>query len=99
MASIVKVGAFAAVLRVLASGLFTQQDGWRPMVFALAVLSMLVGAGMAAVQRNVKRMLAYSSISHAGFVLLALWASSAAPRPPSTTSPPTRCSSSARSPS
>jgi NADH-quinone oxidoreductase subunit N len=76
MASIVKVGAFAAVLRVLASGLFTQQDGWRPMVFALAALSMLVGAGMATVQRNVKRMLAYSSISHAGFVLLALWASS-----------------------
>jgi NADH-quinone oxidoreductase subunit N len=76
MAAIVKVGAFAAVLRVLASGLFTQQDGWRPMVFALAVLSMLVGAGMAAVQRNVKRMLAYSSISHAGFVLLALWAAS-----------------------
>jgi NADH-quinone oxidoreductase subunit N len=76
MAAIVKVGAFAAVLRVLVSGLFTQQDGWRPMVFALAVLSMLVGAGMAAVQRNVKRMLAYSSISHAGFVLLALWAAS-----------------------
>ncbi len=76
MAAIVKVGAFAAVLRVLASGLFTQQDGWRPMVFALAALSMLVGAGMATVQRNVKRMLAYSSISHAGFVLLALWAAS-----------------------
>jgi NADH-quinone oxidoreductase subunit N len=76
MAAIAKVGAFAAVLRVLASGLFTQQDAWRPMVFALAVLSMLVGAGMATVQRNVKRMLAYSSISHAGFVLLALWAAS-----------------------
>jgi len=76
MASIVKVGAFAAVLRVLASGLFTQQDGWRPMVFALAALSMLAGAALATVQRNVKRMLAYSSISHAGFVLLALWAAS-----------------------
>jgi NADH-quinone oxidoreductase subunit N len=76
MAAMVKVGAFAAVLRVLASALFTQQDAWRPMVFALAALSMLVGAGLAAMQRNVKRLLAYSSVSHAGFVLLGLWAAS-----------------------
>ena len=76
MAAVVKVGAFAAVLRVLASGLFTQQDGWRPMVWALAAVTMLVGASLALVQRNVKRMLAYSSISHAGYVLMGLWASS-----------------------
>ncbi|HEV3214044.1 MAG TPA: NADH-quinone oxidoreductase subunit N [Acidimicrobiales bacterium] len=77
MAAVVKVGAFAAVLRVLASALVTQQAGWRPMVWALAALSMLVGAALAVVQRNVKRLLAYSSISHAGFVLMALWAATA----------------------
>jgi NADH-quinone oxidoreductase subunit N len=76
MAAVVKVGAFAAALRVLTSGLFTQQDTWRPMVWALAALSMLVGAILAACQRNVKRMLAYSSVSHAGFVLMGVWASS-----------------------
>ncbi len=74
MASVVKVGAFAAVLRVLASALYTQQASWRPMVVALAALSMLVGAVLALLQRNVKRMLAYSSVSHGGFVLLGLWA-------------------------
>ena len=77
MAAVVKVGAFAAVLRVLASTLVTQQAGWRPMVWALAALTMLVGAGLAAVQRNVKRLLAYSSISHAGYVLMGLWAGTA----------------------
>jgi len=77
MAAVVKVGAFAAVLRVVASSLVTQQAGWRPMVWALAALTMLVGAGLAAVQRNVKRLLAYSSISHAGFVLMGLWAGTA----------------------
>jgi NADH-quinone oxidoreductase subunit N len=74
MAAVVKVGAFAAVLRVLSSALTTQQAAWRPMVFALAALSMVVGASLAVVQRNVKRMLAYSSVSHGGFVLLGLWA-------------------------
>jgi len=77
MAAIVKAGAFAAVLRVLASAMWTQQSGWRPMVWALAALSMLVGAGLASVQRNVKRLLAYSSVSHAGFILMGLWAASA----------------------
>jgi NADH-quinone oxidoreductase subunit N len=74
MAAVVKVGAFAAVLRVIASALVTQQAAWRPMVWALAALTMLVGAALAAVQRNMKRLLAYSSISHAGFVLMGLWA-------------------------
>lgn len=77
MAAVVKVGAFAAVLRVLASALVTQQAGWRPMVWALAALTMLVGAALAVAQRNVKRLLAYSSISHAGFVLMGLWSGTA----------------------
>ncbi|MEO9180446.1 MAG: NADH-quinone oxidoreductase subunit N [Acidimicrobiales bacterium] len=74
MASIVKVGAFAALIRVLISALGTQLDTWRPIVFVLIVLTTVVGASLALVQRNVKRMLAYSSINHAGFILLGLWA-------------------------
>jgi NADH-quinone oxidoreductase subunit N len=74
MASIVKVGAFAAFIRVLISALGTQLDTWRPILFVLIVLTTLVGATMALVQRNTKRMLAYSSINHAGFMLLGIWA-------------------------
>ncbi|MGC8509661.1 MAG: NADH-quinone oxidoreductase subunit N [Acidimicrobiales bacterium] len=74
MASIVKVGAFAALLRVLVSALGTQMDTWRPILWALIVLTTLVGASLGIVQRNVKRMLAYSSINHAGFMLLGVWA-------------------------
>ena len=51
---------------------------WRPIVIALAVLSMFVGSVLAIVQTNVKRMLAYSSINHAGFILMAVAASSSA---------------------
>jgi NADH-quinone oxidoreductase subunit N len=73
MAAVVKVGAFAALLRVLASALGTQIDSWRPIVWVLVVLSTFGGAVMALVQRNVKRLLAYSSINQAGFILLGLW--------------------------
>src|ERR1019366_5066530 len=65
MASIVKVGAFAAFLRVLISALGTQLDTWRPILFVLVVLTCVVGATVALVQRNVKRLLAYSSINQA----------------------------------
>ena len=74
MASIVKVGAFAALIRVIISGLGTQLDTWRPILWVLIVLTTVVGASVALVQRNVKRMLAYSSINHAGFILLGVWA-------------------------
>ncbi len=77
MASIVKVGAFAALLRVLISALGTQLDTWRPILFVLIVLTCVVGASVALVQRNVKRMLAYSSINQAGFMLLGVWSGSA----------------------
>ena len=76
MASIVKVGAFAALVRVLISALGTQLDTWRPILWALIVLTTVVGASLAVVQRNAKRMLAYSSINHAGFILLGVWAGS-----------------------
>ena len=74
MAAVVKVGAFAALIRVLISALGTQLGTWRPIIWALIVLTTLVGASLALVQRNVKRMLAYSSINHAGFILLGVWA-------------------------
>ena len=74
MAAVVKVGAFAGVLRVLAVALGTQGAAWRPLILVLVVLSTFVGAGLAMVQGNVKRLLAYSSINHAGFMLLGLWA-------------------------
>ncbi|HEY5111989.1 MAG TPA: NADH-quinone oxidoreductase subunit N [Acidimicrobiales bacterium] len=76
MASIVKVGAFAALLRVLISALGTQLDTWRPILFVLVALTCLVGASVALLQRNVKRLLAYSSINQAGFMLLGVWSGS-----------------------
>jgi NADH-quinone oxidoreductase subunit N len=76
MASGVKAAGFAGLLRVFALAFGPFQDDWRPMVYGLAVLSLLVGAVLAVVQTDVKRMLAYSSISHAGFILLGLEAAS-----------------------
>jgi NADH-quinone oxidoreductase subunit N len=74
MAGIVKVGAFAAFIRVLISALGTQLDTWRPILWVLIIATTLVGATLALIQRNTKRMLAYSSINHAGFMLMGLWA-------------------------
>lgn len=70
MASVGKFAAFAALLRVLAAALPTRSEEWRPAIWALAVLSIVVGSILAVVQTDAKRMLAYSSISHAGFVLI-----------------------------
>ncbi|MGH9134297.1 MAG: NADH-quinone oxidoreductase subunit N [Ilumatobacteraceae bacterium] len=70
MASAGKAAAFAAMLRVLVIALPFHRDDWRPVVWVLAVLSLVVGSALAVVQSNVKRMLAYSAISHAGFVLV-----------------------------
>jgi len=49
-----------------------RSDDWRPVVVVLAVLTLVVGSVLAVVQTDVKRMLAYSSISHAGFILVGL---------------------------
>ena len=70
MASAGKVAAFAALLRVLVTALERRVDDWRPAIWGLAVLTVIVGSVLAVVQTNVKRMLAYSSISHAGFILI-----------------------------
>ncbi len=70
MASVVKVGAFAALLRVFVSSFGLVRTDWQPIIWALAILSLIVGAVVALMQRDVKRMMAYSSINHAGFILL-----------------------------
>ena len=72
MASAGKVAAFAALLRILMVGLEQRADDWRPVVVVLAILTLVVGSVLAVVQTDVKRMLAYSSISHAGFILVGL---------------------------
>ncbi len=70
MASAGKVAAFAALLRVIVVAFPTRIDDWRPVVWVLAVLTVVVGSVLAVVQTNVKRMLAFSSVSHAGFILV-----------------------------
>jgi NADH-quinone oxidoreductase subunit N len=70
MASVGKVAAFAALLRVFVVALPFYRDDWQPAIWILAVLSLVVGSFLAVVQTDVKRMLAYSSISHAGFILV-----------------------------
>ena len=77
-ASIVWGGAFAAMIRVMLGGLGTQIDTWRPIFFGLIVLSTIVGAGFSILQVNAKRLLAYSSVTHSGFILLGVWAGTAA---------------------
>lgn len=70
MASAGKVAAFAALLRILVTALERRVDDWRPVIWVIAVLTMVVGSILAVVQTDVKRMLAFSSISHAGFLLI-----------------------------
>jgi NADH-quinone oxidoreductase subunit N len=76
MASVVKTAAFAAILRVFVLTFATQRTDWQPMIYFLAVASLLVGSIVAVSQTNVKRMLAYSSIAHAGFILIGVQAAS-----------------------
>ena len=76
MASGVKAAAFAGMIRIFVLTFSNYESTWKPIVYALAILSMIVGAALAVVQSNVKRMLAYSSISHAGFILMAVEAGS-----------------------
>jgi len=67
-----KAAAFAAFIRILILGLGGLQPEWGPLLWLLAVLTMTVGNVVAIAQTNLKRMLAYSSISHAGYALVGL---------------------------
>jgi NADH-quinone oxidoreductase subunit N len=76
MAASSKLAGFAALVRVLDVTLFGLRTDWKPLVIAIAIATMIVGSVLAVVQEDVKRMLAYSSIAHAGFVLTAIVATS-----------------------
>lgn len=69
MAACTKVAAFGAILRLLYVGFGTSEWTWRPLVYGIAIVSMVVGAVLGLTQTDLKRMLAYSSIAHAGFLL------------------------------
>jgi NADH-quinone oxidoreductase subunit N len=72
MAAAVKAAAFAAMIRVLLQGLGPADLVWTEIVWWLAAITMVVGNLIALVQRHIKRMLAYSSIGHAGYLLAAV---------------------------
>jgi len=70
MATGVKAAAFAALIRVILIPLAPVQDLWIPIMWAAALATMTIGNIIALAQENVKRMLAYSSIAHAGYILV-----------------------------
>jgi NADH-quinone oxidoreductase subunit N len=69
MAACTKVAAFGAMLRLFYVAFGSERWTWQPMLWVIAILTMAVGAVLAVVQTDVKRMLAYSSVSHTGFIL------------------------------
>ncbi|MCE9540256.1 MAG: NADH-quinone oxidoreductase subunit N [Bacteroidetes bacterium] len=74
MATIVKTAAFAAFLRLFSTSFASVNDIWVNIVWVMAALTLLVGNITAVMQTSTKRMLAYSSVAHAGYMLLALLA-------------------------
>ncbi|MCU1690885.1 MAG: NADH:ubiquinone oxidoreductase subunit [Jatrophihabitantaceae bacterium] len=76
MASCTKVAAFGAIARVLYVGFNSTQWDWRPIVWGAAIASMVVGSVLGLTQTDLKRLLAYSSIAHAGFILVGVIAMS-----------------------
>jgi NADH-quinone oxidoreductase subunit N len=78
MAAATKVAAFGALLRVVYVALPPLHDQWRPVLWAIAILTMTVGTITAVNQTDVKRMLAYSSVAHVGFILTGVIADNAA---------------------
>jgi NADH-quinone oxidoreductase subunit N len=77
MAACTKVAAFGAMARILYVAFGGVRSDWRPMFWAIAIMTMVVGVVVALTQTDVKRMLAYSSIAHAGFVLTGIVAADA----------------------
>jgi NADH-quinone oxidoreductase subunit N len=72
MAAGTKIAAFGALLRVLFVAFGGLNWDWRPIIWAVAILTMVVGAVIGVTQTDVKRLLAYSSVAHAGFLLTAV---------------------------
>ncbi|MCW2832096.1 MAG: nuoN [Nocardioides sp.] len=69
MAAATKVAAFGAILRLFYVAFGSDRWSWQPMMWVIAILTMLVGAILAITQTDVKRLLAYSSVAHTGFIL------------------------------
>ncbi|MEP6687645.1 MAG: NADH-quinone oxidoreductase subunit N [Gemmatimonadales bacterium] len=78
MATGVKAAAFASLVRVLMEAFPSAVSLWQPIIAALAIASMVLGNFVALTQRSLKRLLAYSSIAHAGYLLVAVWPGSPA---------------------
>jgi NADH-quinone oxidoreductase subunit N len=72
MAAGVKVAGFAAFARIFIAGFGAYIDTWAPIVAVVAAISMVVGTTMALVQKDLKRLLAYSGVAHAGYLLAAM---------------------------
>jgi NADH-quinone oxidoreductase subunit N len=70
MSAATKAAGFAALLRVFGVAFPLYRTDWRPAVWALAILTLVVGSVAAVVQTDLKRVLAYSSIAHAGYILI-----------------------------
>ncbi|NYD43455.1 NADH-quinone oxidoreductase subunit NuoN [Nocardioides panaciterrulae] len=69
MAACTKIAAFGAMLRLFYVAFGSERWSWQPMLWIIAILTMVVGAVLAVVQTDMKRMLAYSSVAHTGFLL------------------------------
>ena len=78
MAAATKVAAFGAILRVFYVAFGESRWDWRPLMWIIAILTMVVGGVFALTQTDVKRMLAYSSIAHVGFILVGVVAANRA---------------------
>lgn len=77
MGALTKFAAFAALLRVLQVTFEPLAWSWKPVIMVISILSMAIGAFFGVIQTDLKRMLAYSSVAHAGFLLLGVMAISA----------------------
>ena len=69
MAAATKIAAFGAILRIFYVSFANAEWSWKPAMVVIAIITMVFGSVVAIMQRDVKRMLAYSSIAHAGFLL------------------------------
>jgi NADH-quinone oxidoreductase subunit N len=78
MGAATKIAAFGALLRVFYVAFGGMRWDWRPMMWVVAALSMVIGSILAVTQTDIKRMLAFSSVAHAGFILLGVISTSAA---------------------
>ena len=78
MAAATKIAAFGAMLRIFYVALPGLPHDWRPVMWAIAILTMLVGTVTAVTQNDIKRMLAYSAVAHTGFILTGVIAENAA---------------------